>query len=120
MHTIFWRDFMDIISMMNEYLKTELLIITPVLYLIARYLKSSHVKTVYIPWILLGISVILSGLYIFASNPFNNATEVLMAIFTTIVQGILLSGTAVYGGILGQVTKQLYQDKNNSSATPDS
>lgn len=108
---------MEIFAIMNDFIKTELLILTPVLYVIVHYLTDSRVKNEYIPWILLCISVALSGLYIFATNPIGTFSQVLMAIFTTIVQGILLSSTAIYGGILNNVTRKIYQDRRKKDDT---
>lgn len=97
---------MDIIAMLNEYIRSELLIITPVLYVIAKAVSLSSIEDKWIPWILMGVSIALSGLYTFSVTDVSTLSNLLMAIFSTIVQGILLSGTAIFGGILGQLLKE--------------
>lgn len=94
---------MDFVAMMNEYIRSELLIVTPVLYIIARMLENSKVSNERIPWLLLVIAVILAGLYTFATTDISTYSRFLMALFSTAVQGVLLSGTAVFGGILGKL-----------------
>lgn len=96
---------MDIIEMLNQYTRAELLIITPVLYVIARVISTSEMDNNFIPWILMGISIVLAGLYTFATVSITGFPQVLMALFTTLVQGILLSGTAIFGGILKDLIK---------------
>lgn len=103
---------MDFVSMMNEYIRTELLIVTPVLYIIARMLENSKINNDRIPWVLLVISLILAGLYTFANTDVSTFPGFLMALFSTLVQGVLLSGTAVFGGILG---KLVANKKSNQS-----
>lgn len=98
---------MDIIATLNEYIRSELLIITPVLYVIAKAITmSSSIEDKYIPWILIVVSVVLAGLYTFSVTDTSSFHQILMAAFSTIVQGILLSGTAVFGGILGKMIQE--------------
>ena len=75
-----------------EYIKPELLILVPVLYIIGAMIKDSQtISNRYIPAILGGIGVLLSLLYVIGSTGFS-ATGA----FTAITQGILIAGTAVY------------------------
>lgn len=94
---------MDFTSLINEYIKSELLIVTPVLYVIARMLENSSVNRESIPWVLLAISITLAGLYTFATVDIRGVPSILMGLFSSLVQGVLLSGTAVFGGILGKL-----------------
>lgn len=108
----------DIVSLVNEYIRSELLIVTPVLYIIARIMENSHMNRERIPWLLLLISVVLAALYTFAASDVSSLAHILMAIFSSIVQGVLLSGTAIFGGILGSLTKKQYdtiKSKNKGS-----
>ncbi|MEG0264797.1 MAG: phage holin family protein [Erysipelotrichaceae bacterium] len=89
-------------AMMNEYVKSELLVIVPVLYVIARFMDTSKVPNDKIPYVLMIVAVILSGFYTFATIDLKSFQAILMAIFSTIVQGILLSGSAIFSGILLQ------------------
>lgn len=75
-----------------EYIKPELLILVPVLYIVGAMIKDSQsVSNRYIPAILGGVGIVLSLLYVMGSSGIS-AT----GIFTAITQGILIAGTAVY------------------------
>lgn len=87
-------------AIMNEYVKSELLVLVPVLYIIAKIMDSYNVKKQMIPIVLMVISVTLAGIYTFATVDIGSFQKILMALFSTFVQGILLSGTAVFSGIL--------------------
>lgn len=93
---------------LNEYIKPELLVLIPVLYLIGAAIKKSKIANKFIPWILGGVSVALSALWIFATNFPANAAEAAMAIFTTITQGVLIAGASVY---VNQLVKQTGKDE---------
>lgn len=83
----------------QEYIKPELLILIPVCYILAEFIKGAGaVKKKWIPMILGGFGILLSGIYIIASEGFS-----LMSIFTSITQGILIAGAAVY---VNQLIKQ--------------
>ena len=49
------------------------------------------------------LCIIISGIYIVATSEINSYQEILMATFTTIVQGILVAGISVY---LNKIIKQ--------------
>ncbi|MEF9962583.1 MAG: phage holin family protein [Erysipelotrichaceae bacterium] len=87
---------------MNEYIKSELLIIVPVLYVIARFMDASKVPNDKIPYVLMMVSILLAGIYTFSKIDIHSFQTILMAIFSTLVQGILLSGSAIFSGILFQ------------------
>ena len=91
------------IDTIKEFIKPELLILVPVLYLIGFGIKKSKIKDNFIPLILGGIAILLSGLYVFATSDINNAKDVCMAIFIAITQGILTAGASVY---INQIYKQ--------------
>lgn len=91
------------INTIKEFIKPELLILVPVLYLIGYGIKKSKIKDNLIPLILGGIAILLSGLYVFATSDINNAKDVAMAIFIAITQGILTAGASVY---INQIYKQ--------------
>lgn len=80
----------------QQYIKPELLILIPVLYLIGKALKQSEFNNKFIPLILGAISVVLSGVYVFAIEPVTGAQGVATALFTAITQGILCAGASVY------------------------
>lgn len=95
---------MDLVEMLKEYIKPELLILAVVLYFVGMGIKNTElIKDKYIP-IVLGIAgVLISAIYIIATSTINGYQEVLTVIFTSIVQGILVAGASVY---INQVIKQ--------------
>ena len=95
-------------ELLNEYIKPELLVLVPVLYLIGAAVKKSNIADKFIPWILGGVSVALSALWILANCSMTNASEVATAIFTAITQGILIAGASVY---VNQLVKQTGKDE---------
>lgn len=95
----------DFVALLNQYVRSELLVVVPVLYILAKILSSSKVPNRKIPPILLIVSVTLAGIYTFAVMPVDNLKTILMAVFSTLIQGILLSGSAVFSGILGELMK---------------
>lgn len=95
----------EFVSLLNQYVRSELLAVVPVLYILAKILSSSKVPNQKIPVILLIVSITLAGIYTFAVMPVNSLKTILMAIFSSLIQGILLSGSAVFSGILGELMK---------------
>lgn len=87
----------------QQYIKPELLILIPVLYLLGMWIKNSAIADRHIPWILGLCGIIFSAMYIFASDSIIGAQAILTAIFTAITQGILLAGASVYAN---QLVKQ--------------
>lgn len=95
---------MDLIELLKEYIKPELLVVVVVLYFVGAGLKNTElVKDKFIPMILGVVGVIISAIYIIATSSINGYQEVLTVIFTAIVQGILVAGAAVY---VNQLIKQ--------------
>ena len=86
-----------------EYIKPELLVLVPVLYLIGVAVKNSKIADKLIPFILGGVAIVLSALWIFATGEMVNTSDVVMAIFTAITQGVLIAGASVY---VNQLVKQ--------------
>lgn len=87
----------------QEYIRPELLVLIPVLYLIGMGLKKSTVADKLIPSVLGIVSVVLAGLYLLATGSFAGWQEVLTAVFTAITQGVLIAGASVY---VNQIVKQ--------------
>ena len=77
----------------QEYIKPELLILIPVLYLIGVAVKKSNIADKFIPWVLGVVSVVLCG----------TGAQIATAIFTAITQGVLIAGASVY---VNQLVKQ--------------
>ncbi len=95
---------MDLINMLKEYIKPELLVVAIVLYFVGMGIKNTElIKDKYIPIILGFLGIFVSAIYIIATSTINGYQEVLMAIFSSIVQGVLVAGTSVY---VNQIIKQ--------------
>lgn len=85
---------------LQNYIKPELLVIVPVIYIIGLIIKNTEkIKDKYIPAILGIVSVLLSLLYILGTEGIS-----VIGVFTAITQGILVVGVAVY---VNQLFKQL-------------
>lgn len=84
----------------EKYIRTELLVLVPVMYIIGMGLKKSKVADKYIPLILGTVSVILSALWVFATADLESGKEIHAAFFTAVTQGILTAGTSVYASQL--------------------
>ncbi len=87
----------------NEYIKPELLILIPVLYLIGMGIKKSKIQDKFIPLLLGAVGVVLSLIYVFAFAELITAQTILQLLFTAITQGILCAGASVY---VNQIIKQ--------------
>ena len=95
---------MDIGSALKEYIKPELLVVALVLYFVGMGIKNTElIKDKYIPVILGILGVIISAIYVVATSTITGYQEILMVIFTSIVQGILVASASVY---VNQLIKQ--------------
>lgn len=91
---------MDIMN----YIKPELVVVAIVLYFIGLTIKNAKtIKDNYIPYVLGVISIILCTIWVLANSPLGTVQEVLMAVFTSIVQGVLVAGLSTY---VNQLIKQ--------------
>lgn len=93
---------------LTNYIKPELLVVAVALYIIGVGLKKSvSVLDKYIPIVLGVLGVVLCGVWVFANSPVGNAREAAMAVFTAVVQGILVAGASTY---VNQIAKQLKKE----------
>ena len=89
---------------MMSYVKPELIVGAVVLYFIGIGLKQSQtIKDKYIPLILGLLGIVLCTFWVIATSPLSTMQEIAMAIFTAIVQGILVAGLSTY---VNQIVKQ--------------
>lgn len=96
---------MEIFEAFKEFIRPELLVLIPVLYIIGvGFKKTSMLKDNLIPIALGVVSILLTSLYIFATTDIAGAKDIVMAIFTALTQGVLLAGASVYAN---QIYKQL-------------
>ena len=94
-----------------NYVKPELIVVAVVLYFIGMGLKQSQtVKDKYIPLILGGIGIVLCAVWVMASCPISTGQEIAMAVFTAIVQGILVAGLSTY---VNQTIKQIGKNEQD-------
>lgn len=91
-------------TQMIEFIRPELLILIPVLYLIGIAIKKTKaLNDKYIP-VLLGLAgIFLCLLYLGSQRPPGNMQEVLLFVFSSLTQGILTAGGSVYAN---QIKKQ--------------
>lgn len=96
---------MDILT----YVKPELLVVAIVLYFLGIGLKKSErVRDEDIPILLWIAGILLCGIYVFAVSEISGYREVLMAIFTSFTQGLLVAGLSMY---VKEVTKTIKNKK---------
>ena len=87
-----------------NYIKPELIVVAVVLYFVGMWLKKAQaVKDKYIPLILGGIGIVLCAIWVFATSTIGSGQDIAMAVFTAIVQGILVAGVSTY---INQIVKQ--------------
>lgn len=87
-----------------NYVKPELIIVAVALYFIGMGLKKAEaVLDKYIPLILGGIGIALCAIWVLATCPLDSGQNIAIAIFTAIVQGILVAGLSTY---VNQIIKQ--------------
>lgn len=88
-----------------NYVQPELIVVALVLYFIGMGLKKAEaVPDKYIPLILGGIGVVLCAIWVLATCPIDSGQNIAMAIFTAIIQGILVAGLSTY---VNQIIKQV-------------
>ena len=95
-------------EMLKEFIRPELLILIPVLYLLGIALKKSFVADKHIPWVLGAVSIALSLIFIASTSVITGYQEVLLSIFTGVTQGVLCAGASVY---VNQLIKQATKSK---------
>ena len=88
-------------EMLSNYIKPELLVLSVVLYFIGIWMKETEfIKDKYIPSILGILGISLSGIWVLAQCSLQSGPDIAMALFTSIVQGILVAGLSTYANQL--------------------
>lgn len=80
----------------TDYIKSELLVLIPVLYFIGTWLKKSKVLNKRIPIIIGMLSVVLCVIWVVSTTNISNFSEALQALFVSFTQGVLTAGASVY------------------------
>lgn len=96
----------------EAYIKPELLILAPVLYLIGIALKKSRFADRWIPCLLGTVSVFLCAVWTFATSEINSMRDVALALFIAMTQGVLIAGTDVY---ISQLYIQSHKNKSEKN-----
>ena len=92
-----------------NYVKPELVVVAIVLYFIGMWLKKAETVTdKYIPIILGTVGIAICGIYVVATCRLSGVQNIAMAVFTAIVQGVLVSGLSTYAN---QIFKQLSKEE---------
>lgn len=92
-----------------NYVKPELLMVAVVLYFIGMGIKKTErIRDKYIPLLLGLCGILLAAIWVLATSVFATRQDIAMAIFTAIVQGILLAGLSTY---VNQIFKQIQKDE---------
>ena len=92
-----------------NYIKPELIVVAIALYFLGMWLKqAAFVKDKHIPLIIGVIAVILCAIWVLATCTLSTRQDVALAVFTAIVQGILVAGLSTY---VNQFIKQLGKDE---------
>lgn len=87
-----------------DYIKPELIPVALACYVLGAALKSTTiVKDKLIPFLLGAFSLVVCAVYVCATSSFSAPQDVLLGIFTAVVQGILLAGASTY---VNQLVKQ--------------
>ena len=80
----------------GEYIRSELLLLIPVLNIVGAVLKKSRLPDRWIPLLLGGLGILLSAVRVLSTTSVRTAQETVGAVFTAVTQGILLAGASVY------------------------
>lgn len=87
---------MEYVEIVREYISPELLVLVPVMYFVGIAIKKSKIKDNLIPLLLGIVSILLTGLYLFATMNYDNVKEVMLVIFSTLTQGVIIAALSVY------------------------
>lgn len=92
-----------------NYVQPELIVVAAVLYFVGAGLKKAQaIPDKYIPLILGVGGIVVCAIWVIASCPLDTGQNIAMAIFTAIVQGILVAGLSTY---VNQIVKQINKDE---------
>ena len=92
-----------------KYVKPELLVLAVVLYFIGMALKKTEkVSDKYIPVVLGIVGIVLASIYVIGTVSLSGRQNIAMAVFTAIVQGVLVAGLSTY---VNQIFKQIGKDE---------
>jgi len=79
-----------------DFIKPELLILIPVLYVVGIGLKKSNLPNTLIPRALGIISIFLCAIWVIATSDISTLKDVYYTAFVSVTQGVLSAGASVY------------------------
>ncbi len=91
------EDFGSMFGSLSSYIRAELIILIPVLYFIINFLKNSGLKYDRVQLYTNCISIILCGIYVFSTLESFTVQCILLGVYSSMTQGILLAGCAQFG-----------------------
>ena len=92
-----------------NYVKPELIVVASALYYLGLWLKqAAFVKDKFIPLVLGIVGIFVCGIWVMATATFSTGQDIALALFTAIVQGILVAGLSTF---VNQFIKQLGKDE---------
>ena len=92
-----------------NYVKPELIVVAIALYFLGLWLKqAAFVKDKSIPLVLGIVGIFVCGIWVMATATFSTGQDIALAVFTAIVQGILVAGLSTY---VNQIIKQIGKDE---------
>ena len=92
-----------------NYVKPELIVAAVALYFIGMWLKqAAFIKNKYIPLVLGIFGVLLCSIWVLATCTLSTGQDIALAVFTAIVQGVLIAGLSTY---VNQFIKQMKKDE---------
>ena len=91
-----------------NYVKPELVVLAVVLYFLGVALKKAQaVKDKLIPLILGLVGILLALIWVLATSELDGVQQIMLAVFTAIVQGVLVAGLSTYANqIIKQASKE--------------
>ena len=91
-------------ELLINYVKPELIIVAIVLYFIGIWIKGTEsIEDKWIPLILGITGIVICAIWVLATTTIGSGQALLMAIFTSIIQGILVAALSTY---VNQLIKQ--------------
>ncbi len=88
-----------------NYIKPELIVVAIALYFLGLWLKqAAFIKDKYIPLVLGIVGIFVCGIWVMATATSATGQDIALALFTAIVQGILVAGLSTYAN---QIVKQI-------------
>ena len=92
-----------------NYVKPELIVVAIALYFLGLWLRqAAFIKDKYIPLVLGIVGIFVCGIWVMATATFATGQDIALAVFTAIVQGVLVAGLSTY---VNQFIKQLRKDE---------